>query len=359
MKFYIVTENDNGSGMEFNSKEEFLKEISSMIDGCIANGGTSFGVSVDSDASCFFYDVDVDEDDECEEDEGVDENGSLFKSEECENSSPIKSWEYDDAMCDYMKWKTRLEMLLDDENSDKDEIEEARKIIEKYEAVLFDADDTEDEEDENEYDPDEDFLSSLADEAAEEDQIEIWLDNLLNATNKTSIDELTAKELLAEMDEVVETINIEKIWAKSDVIHEENVRHNVAYLKKLADLLDARMKFLRVGDVEFEIVDEVPLGYSIWNIGHCMPEGYLPFCRLSSRQEWDGAQQIETETLKAIKCEGAQIILAAIGSGVQTIEEMERYIEENRNAKPGTVAYAEVQKFETALPYMKKIKWPK
>lgn len=29
----------------------------------------------------------------------------------------------------------------------------------------------------------------------------------------------------------------------------------------------------------YEVVDEVPLGYMIWNIGHCAPEGYLPLCR--------------------------------------------------------------------------------
>ena len=52
--FSIYTLNDNGSGMEYNTKEEFLKELSLEIDDCIANGGTYFSVSVDSDASCFY-----------------------------------------------------------------------------------------------------------------------------------------------------------------------------------------------------------------------------------------------------------------------------------------------------------------
>lgn len=56
MKFCIETINDNGSGMKYNTKEEFLKEISLMIDDCIANGGTFFDVQVDSDASCFYND---------------------------------------------------------------------------------------------------------------------------------------------------------------------------------------------------------------------------------------------------------------------------------------------------------------
>ena len=53
MKFYIETTNDNGSGMKYNTKEDFLKEISLMIDDCIANGGKFFDVQIDSDASCF------------------------------------------------------------------------------------------------------------------------------------------------------------------------------------------------------------------------------------------------------------------------------------------------------------------
>lgn len=44
----------NASGMTFNTKEEFLEELSMMIDDCIANGGTYFSVDVDADASCYY-----------------------------------------------------------------------------------------------------------------------------------------------------------------------------------------------------------------------------------------------------------------------------------------------------------------
>ena len=53
MQFTIETLNDNGSGMSYKSKEEFLREIGLMIDDCIANGGTFFDAQIDSDASCF------------------------------------------------------------------------------------------------------------------------------------------------------------------------------------------------------------------------------------------------------------------------------------------------------------------
>ena len=42
MEFTIETLEDNGSGMTFRSKEEFLNELSMEIDDCIANGGTFF-----------------------------------------------------------------------------------------------------------------------------------------------------------------------------------------------------------------------------------------------------------------------------------------------------------------------------
>jgi hypothetical protein len=53
VKYTIETLNDNGSGMKYPSKEEFMCEISAMIDDCIANGGTFFDIQVESDASCF------------------------------------------------------------------------------------------------------------------------------------------------------------------------------------------------------------------------------------------------------------------------------------------------------------------
>lgn len=58
INFTIETLNDNGSGMEYTSKEAFMKEISLMVDDCIANGGTFFDIWVDSDASCFCTDED-------------------------------------------------------------------------------------------------------------------------------------------------------------------------------------------------------------------------------------------------------------------------------------------------------------
>ena len=65
MKFYITTSGaDEGSGMKYHSKDDFIKEIGLMIDDCIANGGTVFEANVYSDASCFDQ---SEEDDDCED----------------------------------------------------------------------------------------------------------------------------------------------------------------------------------------------------------------------------------------------------------------------------------------------------
>ena len=53
MKFSIYTLNDNGSGIRYNTKEEFIDEISKMINDCYMNGGTFFSIQVEADASCF------------------------------------------------------------------------------------------------------------------------------------------------------------------------------------------------------------------------------------------------------------------------------------------------------------------
>lgn len=101
----------------------------------------------------------------------------------------------------------------------------------------------------------------------------------------------------------------------------------------------------------FDVVDEVPCGYQIWNIGKNMIDGYLPFCRLSSRQPFPGGRSIEVDTLKAMKVDGAQTILAAVGYGPRTVKEMEDHIAKYAKRRPH-----ECGKMKAALPYMKQIK---
>ena len=110
------------------------------------------------------------------------------------------------------------------------------------------------------------------------------------------------------------------------------------------------------GNHEFELVDSVPYGgYLIWNIGKNMIDGYLPLCQLSGRQPFDGGREINQRTLKAIKVDGAQTILAAIGRGQGTIQEMETYIKRYKNSKVESTK-CHVKKLEGALEVMRSIK---
>ena len=105
----------------------------------------------------------------------------------------------------------------------------------------------------------------------------------------------------------------------------------------------------------FRLVDYVPKNYIIWNIGKNMVDGYLPLCRLKTQQPFTGGREIEPDTLQAIKCDGAQIILDAIGYGPDTISEMENYIK-THNRRKDIVIQMQVAKMRNALPYMRKIK---
>ncbi len=99
------------------------------------------------------------------------------------------------------------------------------------------------------------------------------------------------------------------------------------------------------GRHEFELVDCVPHGYKVWNIGKNMIDGYLPLVQAGG---YNGCQ-VNTSTMRAIKTDGAQIILAAMGVGPGTVKEMEAYIAKH----PGKYG---VNRMKAALPYMRQIK---
>jgi hypothetical protein len=98
---------------------------------------------------------------------------------------------------------------------------------------------------------------------------------------------------------------------------------------------------------EFELVDSVPIGYRIWNIGKNMIDGYLPLVQVGG---YDGCQ-VNTRTMKAVKIDGAQTILSAVGYGPETVGEMEKHIEKYEKSRP-----MEVELMKKALPIMRKIK---
>ena len=115
------------------------------------------------------------------------------------------------------------------------------------------------------------------------------------------------------------------------------------------------MKIITHGCDSFRIVLEVPDGYKIWNIGN-MLKGYIPLCRPKLHQPFDGAYEIEPDTLLAIKTDGADKIMAAIGGGCHTVALMKKFLRENPDPKSGSWEEKQVQRIREALPYMQAIK---
>ena len=112
------------------------------------------------------------------------------------------------------------------------------------------------------------------------------------------------------------------------------------------------MNKITSGKHTFEIVNFVPSGYTIWNIGKNMIDGYLPIVQVGGE---DGCQ-VNMETIKAIKIKEAQTILNAIGWGQNTIKEMETYVKRYKNSKTEYVKN-HVKRLEEALKVMYLIKW--
>ncbi len=100
----------------------------------------------------------------------------------------------------------------------------------------------------------------------------------------------------------------------------------------------------------FELVDFIPYGYKIWNIGKNMIDGYLPLVITGG---YDGCQVIGT--MKAIKCENAQIILSAIGAGQSNIKDMEKYIEKHKNSND-TWEVMHIERLKNALQILYTVK---
>ena len=98
--------------------------------------------------------------------------------------------------------------------------------------------------------------------------------------------------------------------------------------KRLEVILSEDRQSVTVNDLwnrvthTFELVDFVLYGYLVWNIGKNMADGYLPLCRLCAVQPFPGGRNIEVETLKAVECKGARVILDAVHSGANTLAKM-------------------------------------
>lgn len=101
----------------------------------------------------------------------------------------------------------------------------------------------------------------------------------------------------------------------------------------------------------YEVVTEPPRGYIIWNIGDNAPEGYLPFCKLKFMQPFEGGREIEPDTLKAMKCDGARN-LSRHRTGCRNLRRDEEVHQEARTQPRKSW---ECERMRAAIPYLEKI----
>lgn len=115
-------------------------------------------------------------------------------------------------------------------------------------------------------------------------------------------------------------------------------------------------QYLQCDDVTFEVVDKIPGGnYEIWNIGANMINGYVPFCRMAFHQPFPGSRQIDVNSLKAVKTDGAEIIMQAARCGCSTIKKMGKYLDYHKDAAVGTFEYQQCERIRSAMPFLKEI----
>lgn len=140
--------------------------------------------------------------------------------------------------------------------------------------------------------------------------------------------------------------------------HREEIWHwfedefNVSVAEQLLghedEVWDGQNRFLIVKDPCYP-------AYRIWNIGSNMVDGYLPLCKLKQVQPFEGGMEIEPDTLRAIRTDGAQTILRAIGFGPETSEEMEAYIRDVANGVTKERYGYAAARMHMAIPWMKQI----
>lgn len=116
------------------------------------------------------------------------------------------------------------------------------------------------------------------------------------------------------------------------------------------------MKFEHNGNT-YEEVKAIPRGYIIWKIGKHAPHGYIPLCKLKAIQPFKHCREIDPDTLKALKCEGAEIIMKIAGQLTKdTPKKWREYIKQNANSR-NAYAREQVKRMRRALPYLEKIKF--
>ena len=153
----------------------------------------------------------------------------------------------------YIPDEDREEYDEDDEDYDEDECEEAciygstyyqleDEITELLDRHIFNKGCVEEVEEE-----DDDECCSICSDC---EMISGWFEQLLEATDKPDLSELTTEEIEEEIEKVLGTISNEKLWAHADPIHFENIVRLEQYLAALRRLLKEAEELKRANDLK-------------------------------------------------------------------------------------------------------------
>lgn len=108
----------------------------------------------------------------------------------------------------------------------------------------------------------------------------------------------------------------------------------------------------------FTVTDHIPKNFSVWPVNtDWLPDGYVPLCELSESQPFEGAQQINTNTLKLIRTDGVKEIMRAAVRGYGTLEKAKKLLSRIQDGKKRKVRCDTVLIVKAALPFMEALKW--
>ena len=99
----------------------------------------------------------------------------------------------------------------------------------------------------------------------------------------------------------------------------------------------------------FEVVENIPEGYTVWNIGDNMVEGYLPLAQIEN-------YQVNPNTLKAIKIdsnEELKLLRDAAGYGVNDLRSAKRAA--NRKTPKSYIARKKKELAEKTITIFEKL----
>ena len=141
------------------------------------------------------------------------------------------------ALADAMNYEAQFlfEEMADRLDEMLDEIDEEDFDMRNFDDELDVVDD--------EYNDDNDFLQGLLDDAETEEMIGYWLEELVTSFGKSNVDELTAKEISIEIDDIKGTISNESIVLGISEFAEKNIEQYEAYLKVLEEMLNNKEEF--------------------------------------------------------------------------------------------------------------------